>query len=75
IVRGLKASTNESVAVAEDGGPQEPYPFTSIKITVLGRKIGQAAEYMKNAQLIHEKDIELVLSVSCVSNTLSLCRA
>lgn len=68
IVKGLKSFTTAPTIVAEQGGNQPSYPFTTLKFTTLGDKIGHATQYMRGTSTVYEQDIEMVMSVSCYSD-------
>ena len=72
IVKGLKGFTNVTTIVAEQGGNQPAYPFTTLKFTTLGDKVGYATEFMRGTSAVHEQDIEMVMSVSCYSDKIGI---
>lgn len=70
IAKGLRASTGYIAITAESGGDKPAYPYTALKFTTLGDTIGQGAQYMKGTQQVNEEDVEMVLSLTCYSDTL-----
>lgn len=65
IVKGLKAFTGATTILAEQNAPQPPYPFISVKMTLLGQKKGHASIVIEGDNSIYAQQVEKTLSVTC----------
>lgn len=64
VVRLLREYTGKQVIVADQDVAAPPKPYTSIKFTTVGERVGGANRYMTSGKRTHEQTFEMTLSVT-----------
>lgn len=72
LIKGLQTFTGATTIRTETTAKQPPYPYTGVKFTMLGQKIGQPAQYIRGTTAVHEQDIEMTASITCYASTVGV---
>lgn len=67
VTRALTTHTQKTVIVAEQDAPKPPYPYTSIKFTDVGQRVGGTSRTMRGNKRVHKQNIEMTLSVTNIA--------